>query len=77
MILPLIGSGAAERKSSGCPENHVGLPDHLAGLLVGSDDPGRIVADRNDVIAPQRGAAIGRRPLLLGFHAPDDAANVA
>src|SRR5215467_11332849 len=56
----------------------IGFPDDLAGVLVGGDEPRRIVRDRDDEIAPQRRATIRIwRLLLLGVHAPDDASGVA
>src|SRR5262249_44492416 len=55
----------------------IGLPDHLAGVLVGRDHARRIVRGRDDQVAPQRRATVGEREaLLLGVHAPDDAAGV-
>ena len=77
MILSLTASGAAVICTSGW-SCEVGLPDDLAGVLVGGDDAGRIVGGGDDEIAPQRGAAVRQRQLLLpGVHAPDDAADVA
>ncbi len=58
-------------------ELHIGLPGHLPGILVGGDDARRLVGDRDDEIAPERDPAIGGLLLLLGVHAPDDAADVA
>ena len=56
----------------------IALPRDLAGLLVGGDHAGRVVGDGDDEIAPQRGAAVRQRHLLLArVHAPDDAAHVA
>ena len=57
---------------------HVGFPDDLARVLVGRNDAGRAVGDRDHQIAPKRGAAIGQRQLFLaGVHAPDDATLIA
>src|SRR5262249_36433383 len=56
----------------------IGLPHHLAVVLVGGDDAGGIVGGGDDEVAPQGCAAVRQRQLLLaGIHAPDDAAHVA
>ncbi len=75
-ILSLMASGAPVMRSAGCVGD-VGLPDDLAGLLVGRDHARRLVGDRDDEIAPERDAAVGFLPLLLRVHAPDDAPDVA
>jgi hypothetical protein len=54
-----------------------GFPGDLAGFLVGGDDAARTVGGRDDVVAPQRGTAALALLLLLGVHAPDDAADIA
>src|SRR5262249_27467175 len=70
-----------ERRSSeleiGLTVAHVRLPDDLASILIGRDDAWRIVCGRDHEVAPQRGATVGQREaLLLGVHAPDDAAGL-
>ena len=56
----------------------IGLPFDLAGFLVGGDHARRIVRGRDDERAPQRGAAVGERELLLlGIHAPHDPRGIA
>src|SRR5262249_19069064 len=47
-----------------------GLPHYLPGFLVGRDHACRLVGDRDDNVAPQRDAAVGFLPFLLGVHAP-------
>jgi hypothetical protein len=69
-----------------CREGHVrrvrerGLPDHLAGFLVGRDDARRVAeaaGTGDDEVAPQRRPAGAHLAILLGVHAPHDAAEVA
>ena len=56
----------------------IGLPDHLARVLVGGDDARRAIGDRDHQIAPQSGATVGQGQLLLaGIHAPEDAPGFA
>ena len=55
----------------------VRLPHDFAGVLIGGDDARWRVGRRDYQIAPEGGAPIGRLPLLLGVHAPNDAAGIA
>ena len=52
----------------------VGVPDDLAGLLVGRDHAPVETGDGDDEIAPQRDAAVPVRLLLAGIHLPQGAA---
>src|SRR5262249_10517088 len=75
--LVLDGERRATQAHLGLAELRVGLPNRLARVLVGRDDAGRIIGNRDDEVAPERNAAIGELPLLLRIHAPDDTADVA
>ncbi len=82
----MVSAGGAEHdlvfygKRGGCELKvgltigEVGLPGDFAGLLVGGNDPGRIIRDGDDQIAPQRCAPVGERQLFLaGVHTPQNA----
>src|SRR6202042_2800455 len=56
----------------------IGFPNDLTVLLVGRDHPRRIARYGDDQVAPQGGAAVRQRYLLLmRIHGPKHAAKVA
>src|SRR6202040_3698907 len=69
-----------ERRRRECHVRRIregGFPHHLAGLLVGGNDPWRRDAGaRDDEIAPQGGAAVAKLAFLLRVHPPHDPAGI-
>src|SRR6202163_4137234 len=79
MILSLMASGAAVKVTSGVSENEVSqttLPVSLSVAMMRGELP-KTAGTGDDEVARQRRAAAAHLAILLGVHAPHDAAEVA